>query len=119
SCLKSITLSLPDALPISKKRGDVNRILELLVGFGASDKILVDAHPHIGTNKLPKIMEDMRLKIIECGGEVLFDHKVTDLIIQFDRIKGVEINNEFVINSDAVILATGHSARDIFEMLHR
>lgn len=54
----------------SKKRGDVNRILELLVGFGASDKILVDAHPHIGTNKLPKIMEDMRLKIIKCGGEV-------------------------------------------------
>lgn len=103
----------------SKKRGDVNRILELLVGFGAPDKILVDAHPHIGTNKLPKIMEDMRLKIIECGGEVLFDHKVTDLIIQFNRIKGVEINNEFVINSDAVILATGHSARDVFEMLHR
>lgn len=103
----------------SKKRGDVNRILELLVAFGATQDILVEAHPHIGTNKLPKIMEDMREKIIEFGGEVLFGNRVTDFIIKNSEIHGVVVNNEHTIEAKKVILATGHSARDIFELLDR
>jgi len=103
----------------SKKRGDVNRILELLVAFGATQDILVEAHPHIGTNKLPTIMEDMRKKIIEFGGEVLFEHKVTDFVIKGNEVYGVVVNNDFTIESKKIILATGHSARDIYELLNR
>jgi len=103
----------------SKKRGDVNRILELLVAFGATQDILVEAHPHIGTNKLPKIMEDMRYKIIEFGGEVRFENKVTDFIIKGNEIHGVIVNNDITIEAKKVILATGHSARDIFELLDK
>ena len=73
----------------SKKRGDVDRILRLLVAFGASDDILVEAHPHIGTNKLPQIIQDIREKIIECGGKVLFDTRVTDFLVKSDEIQGV------------------------------
>lgn len=103
----------------SKKRGDVNRILELLVAFGASQDILVEAHPHIGTNKLPKIMEDMRHKIIEFGGEILFETRVTDFIINNNEIKGVFLHTGETVEANQVILATGHSARDIFELLDR
>ena len=103
----------------SKKRGDVNRILELLVGFGASQDILVEAHPHIGTNKLPKIMEDMRLKIIEFGGEVLFDKRVVDFFIKNNAIAGAILHTGETIEANQVILATGHSARDIYELLDR
>lgn len=103
----------------SKKRGDVNRILELLVGFGASQDILVEAHPHIGTNKLPKIMEDMRLKIIEFGGEVLFDKRVVDFVIKNNAIAGAVLHTGETVEANQAILATGHSARDIFEMLDR
>lgn len=103
----------------SKKRGDVNRILELLVAFGASQDILVEAHPHIGTNKLPKIMEDMRLKIIEFGGEVLFDSRVVDFSIQGNVLEGVVLQTGETIEAKQVILATGHSARDIFELLNK
>lgn len=103
----------------SKKRGDVNRILELLVAFGASQDILVEAHPHIGTNKLPKIMEDMRHKIIEFGGEVLFDKRVIDFDIKGNEINGVVLHTGEKIPARQVILATGHSARDIFELLDR
>ncbi|WP_177763557.1 NAD(P)/FAD-dependent oxidoreductase [Flavobacterium sp. I3-2] len=103
----------------SKKRGDVNRILELLVAFGATQDILVEAHPHIGTNKLPKIMEDMRHKIVEFGGEVRFENKVTDFIIKGNEVHGVIVNNDITIESKKVILATGHSARDIFELLDK
>lgn len=103
----------------SKKRGDVNRILELLVAFGATQDILVEAHPHIGTNKLPKIMEDMRHKIIEFGGEVRFENKVTDFIIKGNEVHGVIVNNDIAIEAKKVILATGHSARDIFELLDK
>ena len=103
----------------SKKRGDVDRILELLVAYGASQDILVDAHPHIGTNKLPQIIQDIREKIIECGGKVLFETRVTDFIIKNNAIKGVVTHTGETIASDYVILATGHSARDIFELLHR
>ncbi len=103
----------------SKKRGDVNRILELLVAFGASQDILVEAHPHIGTNKLPKIMQDMREKIVEFGGEVLFEKRVVDFVVKNSEIKGVVVNNGDTIDASKVILATGHSARDIYELLDR
>jgi len=102
----------------SKKRGDVNRILELLVAFGAPQDILVEAHPHIGTNKLPKIMQDMREKIIEFGGEVLFDKRVVDFVIKDNAIKGAILHTGETIEANQVILATGHSARDIYELLN-
>jgi len=103
----------------SKKRGDVTRILELLVAFGASDDILIEAHPHIGTNKLPKIIEDIRNKIIEFGGQVLFDTRVTDILVKNNEVEGIVTQNGDKIIANKLILATGHSARDIFELLDR
>ncbi len=103
----------------SKKRGDVNRILELLVAFGASPDILVEAHPHIGTNKLPQIIQDIREKIIECGGQVLFDTRLTDIIIKNNEVQGIVTQRGDTILANKLILATGHSARDIFELLDR
>jgi uncharacterized FAD-dependent dehydrogenase len=103
----------------SKKRGDVDRILQLLVGFGASSDILVEAHPHIGTNKLPQIIQDIREKIIECGGQVLFETRVTDFNIKSNEIQGIITQNGDTIAANKVILATGHSARDIFELLDK
>lgn len=103
----------------SKKRGDVDRILKLLVGFGASPDILIEAHPHIGTNKLPQIIQDIREKIIECGGQVLFETRVTDFVIKNNEMQGVVTQNGDTISANNVILATGHSARDIFELLDR
>lgn len=102
----------------SKKRGDVNRILELLVAFGATPDILVDVHPHIGTNKLPKIIQDIREKIIECGGQVLFETRVTDILIKNNEVEGIVTQNGDTIQANKLILATGHSARDIFELLN-
>jgi uncharacterized FAD-dependent dehydrogenase len=108
----------------STKRGDVNKVLEIFVAHGADENILVEAHPHIGTNKLPKIIGAMRQSIVDAGGEVHFNMHVTDLIIRNDAVKGVICNDlaesttkEF--NADQLILATGHSARDIFELLHK
>jgi uncharacterized protein len=98
----------------SKKRGDIRRILEILVNHGASDDILVDAHPHIGTNKLPQVVIELRESIIKAGGEVLFNTKVVDFIIEKDEIKGVITADNQEITGLGVILATGHSARDIF-----
>ncbi|MFC4739563.1 NAD(P)/FAD-dependent oxidoreductase [Flavobacterium ponti] len=103
----------------SKKRGDVDRILQLLVAFGATSEILVEAHPHIGTNKLPQIIQDIRDKIIACGGQVLFEKRVTDFTIKNNEIQGVVLHDGTSIASNKVILATGHSARDIFELLHQ
>jgi uncharacterized FAD-dependent dehydrogenase len=103
----------------SKKRGDVTRILELLVAFGATPDILVEAHPHIGTNKLPQIIQDIREKIIECGGQVLFETRVTDILIKNDEVQGIVTQNGDQIEANKIILATGHSARDIFELLDR
>lgn len=103
----------------SKKRGDVDRILRLLVGFGATPDILVDAHPHIGTNKLPQIIQDIREKIIECGGQVLFETRVTDFVIKNNEVQGVVTQNGDTISANKLILATGHSARDIFELLDK
>lgn len=103
----------------SKKRGDVDRILRLLVAFGATHDILVEAHPHIGTNKLPQIIQDIRDKIIECGGRVLFETRVTDFIIKDNEVYGVVTQNGDTISANKIILATGHSARDIFGLLDR
>ncbi|MDB5207000.1 MAG: FAD-binding protein, partial [Flavisolibacter sp.] len=103
----------------STKRGDVMKVLSTLVYFGADEKILYEAHPHIGTNKLPQIITAIRDKIIECGGEVLFGHKVTDFIIEDEEAKGVVVNDADTIIREAIVLATGHSARDIFHLLHR
>ena len=103
----------------SKKRGDIDRILEILVGFGATPDIMVEAHPHIGTNKLPQIMQDMREKILSCGGIVMFETRVTDFVIKNNEMQGVVLRNGAVISATKVILATGHSARDIYELLHR
>ncbi len=101
----------------SKKRGNVQRVLEILVAHGAKTDILIDTHPHIGTNKLPKIIQSIRDTISECGGEVVFDAQVKDLIIEFGEIKGVVYNNNDRVYGRSVILATGHSARDIFHLL--
>ncbi|MCC5914946.1 MAG: NAD(P)/FAD-dependent oxidoreductase [Balneolaceae bacterium] len=103
----------------SKKRGDVVRILKLLVGFGAVRDILVEAHPHIGTNKLPPIIASIRECIRRHGGEVRFNTRVTDMVIEGDQIIGVKVASGETIRAKKVILATGHSARDIFELLHR
>lgn len=102
----------------SKKRGDVQNVLEILVAHGATEKILYDAHPHIGTNKLPKVVTNLRDTIISAGGEVHFNARVTDLIIENEELKGVEINKQDNLRARGVILATGHSARDIFELLN-
>jgi uncharacterized FAD-dependent dehydrogenase len=103
----------------SKKRGDVSRILEILVAHGAKEEILYDAHPHIGTNKLPKLVEQLRQTIIDAGGEVHFNTRVVDFVLKEDVITGVITNDGNTVHGDAVILATGHSARDIFELLNR
>lgn len=102
----------------SNKRGDVNRILQLLVQFGADKKILYEAHPHVGTNKLPQIITAIREAIIDCGGIFLFEQKVTGFKIENSVIKGVTTAKGDTFHGDAVILATGHSARDIFQLLH-
>ena len=103
----------------SKKRGDIRRVLEILVAHGAVEEILVDAHPHIGTNKLPKIVQALRESILEAGGEVHFEQKVTDFIVKDQEIKGVISASGEEFMGLGVILATGHSARDIFELLHQ
>jgi uncharacterized FAD-dependent dehydrogenase len=103
----------------SKKRGDVTRILELFVAFGASPDILVEAHPHIGTNKLPQIIQDIREKIIEMGGQVLFETRLTDILTKNNEVQGVVTHKGETILANKIILATGHSARDIFELLDR
>ncbi|MFP8488065.1 FAD-dependent oxidoreductase [Gracilimonas sp. Q87] len=103
----------------SKKRGNVMKVLERLVGFGAVKDILVDSHPHIGTNKLPGIIANMRECILESGGEVHFNTRVTDLIVESDKITGVKTMSGEHFHANHVILATGHSARDIFRLLHQ
>lgn len=103
----------------SKKRGDVRRILEILVAHGSTSEILFDAHPHIGTNKLPSVVADLRESILKAGGEVHFDTKVVDFVLVNGEMKGVITADGKEIIGLGVILATGHSARDIFELLHK
>lgn len=104
----------------SKKRGNVDKILNVFCQHGASTNILVDAHPHIGTDKLPIVIENMRNTIIRCGGEVHFETKMTDLIIEKNQVVGVVTICNGVIKEfrGPVILATGHSARDVYRWLY-
>lgn len=108
----------------SKKRGNTDKILNVFCQFGASTSILSDAHPHIGTDKLPRVIENMRNQIISSGGEVHFQTKMTRLLIVQDKVEGVECvdtsgpqHKQKTIHSDAVVLATGHSARDVYRYL--
>lgn len=103
----------------SHKRGNIQEILQLLVEHGAKEDILIDAHPHIGSNKLPKIITAIRETIEQYGGEVLFDHVVTDIVLDADRLVGLQVNGDQQIDVSQVILATGHSARDIFHLLNK
>lgn len=103
----------------ASKRGDVRKVLEQLVYFGAHADILLDAHPHIGTNKLPGIIEDIRNFIRQCGGEVHFDSKVTALRIENERVSAVQLHGNAWVPVKALLIATGHSARDVFELLHQ
>ena len=103
----------------SKKRGDVKKVLEWLVHFGADENILIEAHPHIGTNRLPKIIESIRAAIIENGGEIHFESKLTDIKVVDHKIEGIFINEGTLQLVDNLILATGHSARDIYYLLHK
>ena len=107
----------------STKRGDVRRILEIFVAHGATEQILIEAHPHIGTNKLPGVVAELRESILNAGGEVHFNTKVTDLIFSnrdagTGQLEGVITNTGQELTGIGVILATGHSARDIFHLLH-
>ncbi|PIQ20417.1 MAG: FAD-binding protein [Cytophagales bacterium CG18_big_fil_WC_8_21_14_2_50_42_9] len=102
----------------SKKRGDIFRILQILVQHGATPEILFDAHPHIGTNKLPVIIANIRETILNAGGEIHFDTRVTDFILRDNMMQGVVTANGQTFTGEGVILATGHSARDIYELLH-
>ena len=101
----------------SHKRGKIKKALQLLVEHGANSDILIDAHPHIGSNKLPKVVENIRETILKYGGEIHFESLVTDLIIEESQIRGVIVNEKEEHLADATILATGHSARDIFYLL--
>ncbi len=112
----------------SNKRGDIGKIYRIFVEFGAPHNILTDAHPHIGTDRLPEIISGMREKIISLGGEFYFDTICTDLLIEKNpetsklkakgvKVKGLKTGKESSIEADAVILATGHSASDIYKML--
>ena len=100
----------------SKKRGNVDKILNVFCQHGASTSILVDAHPHIGTDKLPRVIENMRNTILQCGGEVHFQTRMDALLIEDDEVKGIETNTGQTFLGP-VILATGHSARDVYRWL--
>ncbi len=102
----------------SKKRGNVRKILEVLHFHGAQDEVLYEAHPHIGTNVLPKVIMNIRKSILAAGGEVHFSNRVTDYVIENNRIAGVVTADGKTFTGKAVILATGHSARDVYRTLH-
>ena len=101
----------------AKKRGDILEVLKMLVFHGAEKDILIDSHPHIGTNKLPNIIQDIRELIIDHGGEIHFQHKVTDIIINNGQVVQLEINNNKNYPVKDVILSSGHSSRDLFKLL--
>ena len=102
----------------SKKRGDVRKILEILNFHGAQDEILIDAHPHIGTNVLPRVIVAIRTSILNAGGEIHFNSRITDLVVKNQEAKGVVLLDGSIVEGIAVVLATGHSSRDIYRMLH-
>ncbi len=101
------------------KRGPVSEIYRTLVAHGAPEHILIDAHPHIGSNLLPKVVMTLRESVIRAGGEVHFGERITDLILSEDRVQGVTTRSGLEFRGNAVILATGHSARDIYQILNK
>ena len=103
----------------SLKRGDVRKIFENLVYHGATEQILIDAHPHIGTNKLPKVVQNIRETILKYGGEIHFESRVVDFEINDNKLRAIRLKDGSEMKVNAVILATGHSARDIYELLHK
>lgn len=102
----------------STKRGDVKKILEWLVLHGASKDILYESHPHIGTNKLPEVITNIRKTILDCGGEIHFNSKLTNIVYDSEKVTAIEINHSEKHKCNTLILATGHSARDIFYLLY-
>ena len=102
----------------SKKRGSVQEVLKTLVIHGAPQDIMVDAHPHIGTNKLPQLIENIRTVILEHGGEIHFNSKMTDLAIKKGKIESITIKDTKIVEVEHLVLATGHSARDIYMLLN-
>lgn len=102
----------------STKKGSVVRILETLVQFGANENILTESHPHVGTNKLPQIIANMRDSILANGGEIHFEERAIDFKLSNDEIQKVKTSKGNLFQADSILLATGHSARDIFELLH-
>ncbi len=103
----------------SLKRGDVRRVFESFVYHGATEQILIDAHPHIGTNKLPKIVENIRETILKYGGEIHFESRVIDFVITQQKLQAIRLQNDVEMPVKRVILATGHSARDMYYLLHK
>lgn len=103
----------------SKKRGDVRKILEIFVAHGADPRILYEAHPHIGTNKLPQIVESIRETILSAGGEIHFNEKLTNIDVEGHKVKKISLASGRELSGEKLILATGHSARDIFELLDK
>lgn len=103
----------------SNKRGDVQKVLQLLVEHGATEEILIDARPHIGTNKLPHIIEAIREKIKSSGGEIHFNTRVVDISVQFGKVCGVQLASGETMEAGHLVLATGHSARDVFELFRK
>lgn len=103
----------------SKKRGSVQRVLEILVNHGAVEDILIEAHPHIGTNKLPQVVQHLRESILNFGGEIHFDTRMDDLVLKNGEVTAIKTQAGDLIEGKALILATGHSARDVFHLLHR
>lgn len=101
----------------SNKRGDIQKVLSLFVAHGAEADILIDARPHIGTNKLPQIITKVRESILAAGGEIHFEAKMTNLLVSFGVVQGIEVNGGDIYHANSVVLATGHSARDVYELL--
>ena len=101
----------------SKKRGSIEGVLNIFCQHGASPTILADAHPHIGTDKLPRVIENIRNRIIDCGGEVRFETRMEELLLQGGKVRGVRTDKGEIL-ADAVILATGHSAKDVYRRLY-
>ncbi|HEY9124347.1 MAG TPA: NAD(P)/FAD-dependent oxidoreductase [Bacteroidales bacterium] len=102
----------------SSKRGNIKDVLDVFVRHGAPESIMYEAHPHLGTDKLPEIIKNIRQTIIAAGGEFYFERKITQLLIEDEEIKGVQLHNGDKVEAQAVVLATGHSARDVYQMLH-
>lgn len=103
----------------SKKRGNIRKILEVFYANGALPEILIDVHPHIGTNMLPGIITNIRNKVLQAGGEIHFNSRVVDLVIKDNRCSGIVLAGGLTVEAEAVILATGHSAREMYELFYQ